>query len=158
LNEIGLRVSARRPASMQIEGNEQMIGLTKADWAELQTLLANGQDANEACEAALTEFNDCVAVAWKKLAEAIAAANAAAAAVAQWVGEHVADWEIEVQDRSERWQRSEAGEEVQELIGEWGDFAATLDEEITADAPEEVQLEFPDYDATPMADYTEQAR
>jgi hypothetical protein len=123
-----------------------MIGLNKSDRRELQALIEAGELANETCAEALEEFNDRVAVAWQGVAKAIAAVNAAAAAVAQRIEDHVMDWQGVMQDRSDRWAESDAGMEAQEMCDEWTNVSL---DPIEADEPEGVQLELPDYGTIP---------
>jgi hypothetical protein len=125
-----------------------MIGFTKTDHAQLQGLLEAGRAANAACETAVTAFDDAVAIAWEAVADAIADANDAAAAVTAFLEARVADWEDEFGDRSERWQQSDKGEEARQWIDEWDDFARKL-EPAAHDAPEPIEIELPDYDALP---------
>jgi hypothetical protein len=104
--------------------------------------------AAEACDDALSEYNDAVSAAGEALRKAIAELNTARDALVLEVESHVDAWESEIEDRSESWQRSEAGEAAREKVGEWREWVSGL-WSIEIELHEDLDLDRPDFDMMP---------
>jgi hypothetical protein len=120
-----------------------MIRLSKKEAGVLQTLLDAAQAAAEACDDAAHEYNDAVATAGAVLLKAVSVFNDARDALVLEIESHVDEWQEEIENKSESWQRSEAGEAARESIDQWQEWRKEL-WPVEFELPDDLDLDLPD--------------
>lgn len=97
--------------------------LTKLQTVQIDALRAKVEVAKEEVQNAAENFNEALL----ELREAVT--------------EIAEDWQSEFDDKSEKWQESDRGEEVQSFISSWTEYADGLDAD--------VEIEFPEWEEQP---------
>lgn len=109
---------------------------TKADKARHAEIVAELRDAHGALESAVEAFNDAVKEAWEAVAEPHGLYLAAVEKAERFRDDMVSQAESDLEDKSEKWQESEAGERAQNWASELRDLSFA---EFEAEKPEKAE-------------------
>lgn len=90
----------------------------------------------------IEEYNDIVEAAWEKLAARIAEYNELIVQAKEFVSNVAQEQQELFEDKSERWQGSDAGQEAENFIQAWENIEF---EEIEVDEPKRFELENVEY-------------
>src|SRR5262245_24322994 len=132
---MGRSASARTPCITQL-WREQM-KLTRAENARKLGLIADLQEAKNELGEAVMALNIMLDAARGRVEDALAHYNQMLREADAWRDEIVQDWQAEWDDKSERWQESDAGQEARSQI----DDLENMDlDELELDLPQEVDL------------------
>jgi hypothetical protein len=139
------------PLFSNVTGETRMaFKLTKDEQKTKTELSANLEKAWASVEDAVGAYNDEVNVAKQKITAVIASFNDTAAQAATFIQEVASRAEGEIDEKTEKWQESDKGQEAVSWKDEWSEFDADGIENI--DWPEELAIEQPtvvDLDALP---------
>lgn len=123
--------------------SKQDVALSKQQLAAKAKLYNDLIAAREAVEAAVVEFNETVQEAMPPVAEAVDRYNTAVQAAAELAEEVASDIQNFIDDKSEKWQESDRGQEYATWAEEWN----------SPDLFEEVKIEFPSELETPEMEH-----
>jgi hypothetical protein len=97
-------------------------------------------------DTAVTDFNDALTIARNTLQEALDAYNGVLSEARFFAADVSQDWENDFEEKSERWQESEKGEGVREMIEAWQNVDL---EDLEIDMPDaEIDLNVDTHDET----------
>jgi glutamyl-tRNA reductase len=114
--------------------------MDKRETKQYDDLSSAVRDATEAMEEARETFNEAVLTAYADLETAYRTAENAVADLREFAEQFHADQLSEFEEKSEKWQESDKGQEVAAWISAWEEFATSL--ELPAiEAPEALDIE-----------------
>ena len=112
-----------------------MKNLSKTQQKELSDLVERLRDSSDLITAAVTKFNETMTFAWDGVAGALEAYNSVIQEANAFREQVAADQQSYIDDRSEKWQESDAGQAYEAWKQEW---EGTLDE-LQMDPPQEAE-------------------
>lgn len=113
---------------------------------ERDRLLQEVNEAKSKLEDAVTTYNAAVEDARSSINDFITAFNTALGNAKDFIEGVRDDAQTEFDEKSEKWQESDRGSQVQSWIDEMEGHADTLDTELSVDFPSELSIEYPDYE------------
>jgi len=126
--------------------------LTKAQIADREQLVTSLREKGEALNAAIVTFNETVAGQGEALTTAIQTYNEQLEEARSFVGTIAEDMRGEFDEKSEKWQEGDKGQEVQAWVEAWEGVDL---EDVEVEIPEAIEEIDADEDAGALEELTE---